>query len=131
MAATSGSTRARLGSVSGRQYSSRNSLSPHRRSHMKHLLFALLATALIVPATAVAKKATKPAKPPSIVIPKPLPAYPLQPLAALAVVAPPLLVYYDLQRRVQCLDPPDPLGLGGPGFDGKPTPASGGVMVPC
>ena len=45
---------------------------------------------------------------------------------------PPLLVLYDLNRRLNCLNPPDPAGLGGPGFDGKPVdPAKGNVMIPC
>src|SRR5262245_48002710 len=61
--------------------------------------------------------------------PRPLPAQPESiPLAAV----PPLLVLYDLNRRINCLVPPDPLGLGGPGFDGKPLdPAKGNVMIPC
>lgn len=60
------------------------------------------------------------------------PPTPTQPIAIPLAVVPPLLVFYDLQRRVNCLQPPDPLGLGGPGFDGKPLdPAKGNVMIPC
>jgi hypothetical protein len=61
--------------------------------------------------------------------PQPLP---LQPEAIPLLAVPPLLVLYDINRRVNCLNPPDPLGLGGPGFDGKPVdPAKGNVMIPC
>lgn len=47
---------------------------------------------------------------------RPRPARPVQPIApAVPLVAvPPLLVFYDLQRRSSCIG--DPLGLGGPGF---------------
>src|SRR5262245_28335696 len=65
----------------------------------------------------------------SVIVPAPLPVPPqLESIPLIAV--PPLLVLYDLNRRVNCLLPPDPLGLGGPGFDGKPMPV-GNVMVPC
>lgn len=85
------------------------------------IVLALLATTIPVEAK----------KRPHVVIPKPLPPIAsVQPILPLIVVAPPLLVFYDLQRRLNCLQPPDPLGLGGPGFDGNPTPP-GGVMIPC
>lgn len=47
---------------------------------------------------------------------RPRPARPVQPIAPAAplVVLPPLLVFYDIQRRGSCIG--DPLGLGGPGF---------------
>src|SRR5262245_11314337 len=62
-------------------------------------------------------------------VPRPLPA---QPESIPLIAVPPLLVLYDFNRRINCLDPPDPLGLGGPGFDGKPLdPAKGNVMIPC
>jgi len=86
-----------------------------------------LSLALVMPAMA-AKKPIRP-KPPNIVIPKPIPVPPgLDTIAVIAI--PPLAVFYDLNRRWNCLNPPDPLGMGGPGFDGKPMPVSG-VMTPC
>jgi hypothetical protein len=90
------------------------------------LFLAICILLVLATSTATAKR-------PHVVIPKPLPVIkptPLQAAGALAVVAPPLLVFYDLQRRITCMNPPDPLGLGGPGFDGKPTPPSN-IMVPA
>jgi len=87
---------------------------------MKHIILALAVLA-IVPSAYAAKK------PPNVVIPKPLP---VQPEGAMIFLAPPLLIFYDLNRRINCLNPPDPFGLGGPGFDGKPMPP-GNIMTPC
>lgn len=69
---------------------------------------------------------------PHVVIQKPAlpPPIPVQPIAYPVAAIPPLAIFYDLNRRINCLTPPDPLGLGGPGFDGKPTPPSN-VMIPC
>src|SRR5262245_7343491 len=95
------------------------------------VLSLLAALGLVLTAASSAAAARK--KPhvvvPKYAVPRPLPA---QPLAVPLVAVPPLLVLYDLNRRINCLDPPDPAGLGGPGFDGKPLdPAKGNVMIPC
>jgi len=52
---------------------------------------------------------------------------PTQPIAVPLAVVPPLLVFYDLQRRTNCQG--DVLGLGGPGFSSPITPATGNVMT--
>src|SRR5262245_15808404 len=57
--------------------------------------------------------------------PRPLPA----PESIPIIAVPPLLMLYDLNRRINCLVPPDPLQLGGPGFS-EPMPV-GNVMIPC
>src|SRR5262245_28772568 len=86
-------------------------------------LYLALTAVMLLPATAEAKKK------PHVVIQKPLPPAPSQPVAITPLVAIPVIgVFYDLNRRISCLDPPDPLGAGGPGFDGKPTPPTN-VMI--
>ena len=94
---------------------------------MKTIIITLFALICAITAAEAAKK-----KRTHVVVPKPYPIQPtpLQTFGALAFVAPPLLVFYDLNRRVNCLNPPDPYGLGGPGFDGKPTPPTN-VMIPA
>lgn len=92
-------------------------------------LFAIFCMALLVPTAVEAKKRTH------VIVQKPYPPYvstqPVpSPILIATIIAPPLLVFYDFQRRANCLNPPDPLGLGGPGFDGKPTPPSN-VMISC
>lgn len=98
---------------------------------MKTIIIALLAmVSMLMPTSVDARQR------PHVVVhkkPLPLPPRPVQPIAyppllVATVVVPPLAILYDLQRRTQCLDPPDPQGLGGPGFDGKPTPPTN-VMV--
>jgi hypothetical protein len=89
---------------------------------MKKFLFTLMALSLVVPSAYAARKK------PHVVITKPVPVQPVHPIAVLAFVAPPLLVFYDLHRRASCDG--DYLGLGGPGFDGKPTPPTN-VMIPA
>lgn len=74
-------------------------------------------------------------KKPHVIINKPLPPYvstqPVPtPFVIATVIVPPLAVLYDFNRRMNCLSPPDPLSMGGPGFDGKPTPPTN-VMVSC
>lgn len=86
------------------------------------LMFALMAPAM--------------AKKPHVVIRKPLAPVvrpvPATPITVAFVVAPPLLVFYDLERRISCAGAVDTLGLGGPGFDGNPVaPGAGNVMLPC
>lgn len=88
---------------------------------MRKFLCALFIALLTLPATdALAKK-----KPVHVVVPKPYPV--LHPVGVLAFVAPPLAVFYDLQRRTNCEG--DTLGLGGPGFTTPITPATGNVMT--
>src|SRR5215813_1262249 len=85
-----------------------------KENMMKKFIFGLIILTSLLPGVVEAKKK------PQVVIPKriaTLPTTPLQTVALLAFVAPPLLVFYDLQRRTTCMNPPDPLGLGGPGFD--------------
>lgn len=89
-------------------------------------IIAALTLAITLPAEAKRK--------PHVVINKP-PPRPVQPIATppiqvLLTVAVPLAVLYDLNRRIYCLDPPDPAGLGGPGFSSPITPATGNVMTP-
>ena len=93
---------------------------------MKTLIVLLIALLLLpVDAASAAKR-------PHVVVrkPAPPPVYPAQPIAYPIAAIVPLAILYDLNRRLNCLDPPDPLGLGGPGFDGKPTPPTN-IMVPC
>ena len=89
---------------------------------MRKLLLVLLAMVLVTSVAEAAKKQKPPAPPPT----------PTQPIAYPWMFIPVIGILYDLNRRVNCLNPPDPAGLGGPGFDGKPvTPATGNVMIPC
>ena len=95
---------------------------------MRKAILALLALALLVPTAEAAKK-----RAPHVVIQKqivPSPT-PVQPIAVPLIAVPPLLVFYDFHRRLHCLTPPDPAGLGGPGFDKPLDPAKGNVMIPC
>lgn len=93
---------------------------------MRMLPWILVGLALVTPTLVDAKKRTH------VVVQKPYPGRPAQlpanPLAV-ALLAPPVLVFYDLQRRTSCEG--DVLGLGGPGFDSPITPASGNVMIPA
>lgn len=94
---------------------------------MRTTLAICLMFALIPPALA---------KKPHVVIRKPVAPVvrpvPFTPVTLAFVAAPPLLVFYDLERRTSCAGAVDTLGLGGPGFDGRPVgPGQGNVMTPC
>ena len=95
---------------------------------MKKIIFTILASILLVFPAMAAKKKTKVIVPARQVAIAPQPVRP--DLAVPLIAVPPLLVLYDFNRRFNCLVPPDPAGLGGPGFDGKPTPPTN-VMIPC
>lgn len=90
-------------------------------------LAVLISLSLIAPAMA--------AKRPHVIIKKPLAPVvrpvPFTPITMAFVVAPPLLIFYDLERRVSCAGAVDTLGLGGPGFDGKAQDPALPVMIPC
>lgn len=73
---------------------------------MKKLLILLCAALVLVPTEVVARARVTVNAPPR-------PVQPIAPAVPLIAV-PPLLVFYDMQRRSSCIG--DPLGLGGPGF---------------
>lgn len=82
---------------------------------MKTILLVTLALFLTTEALAQSRVTVRPR------------ARPVQPIAVPMIAVPPLIVFYDLQRRTSCIG--DPLGLGGPGFS-EPIRPGQNVLPP-
>ena len=86
---------------------------------MQRIILGVLVLTLTLPSIVDARQRTR------VVVQKPYPT--TQPVAPIIYAVIPLGILYDMQRRTDCRG--DVLGMGGAGFDAKPT--TGNFLIPA